>query len=266
MARLCGPAYTAHMRQDDSHWMDFLPNRSLRYYMTPARPCSYLPGETEQKVFAHLAVAQADSLHSSLSQAGFRRSQSIAYRPACPTCRACHSVRVDVARFKPGRSFRRVLAANSDLTRHPLRAVPTSSQFALFQRYVRARHEGEGMSTMNFQDFSVMVRSSPVQSAVIEYHKPVQRLRRPASELMAASLTDVLSDGLSLVYSFFDPQQADRSLGTHVILDHIRLAAELGLPYVYLGYWIPGSAKMDYKRRFGPLQVLKGRDWVPLEH
>jgi arginine-tRNA-protein transferase len=253
------------MRQDDSYWMDFLPNRALRYYLTPPTACSYLPGQTQRKVFTHLSVPQADSLHSGLSEAGFRRSQGVAYRPACPTCRACQSVRVDVARFVAGRSFRRVLSANADVQRRPLHALPTQTQYRLFRRYVQARHPGDGMSEMSFQDFCGMVRSSPVRSAVIEYHVERKGLRRSSGDLIAASLTDVLSDGLSLVYSFFDPDQPARSLGTHVILDHIRLASELDLPYVYLGYWIPGSEKMDYKRRFAPLQVLRGRNWVALE-
>lgn len=253
------------MRQDDSQILAFLPDRPLRYYLTGPAPCPYLDGRTERKAFTHLGVPHSDQVHAELSHAGFRRSQGIAYRPACPDCNACRSVRVDVARFLHSRRWRRVLARNADLERQPVPPRATREQYRLFRRYLRSRHDGEGMSDMSFEDYAGMVGSSPVRTLIFEYTRPRPGWRHGARELIAACLTDVLRDGFSLVYSFFDPQHPERSLGNYVILDHIRHAAELGLPYVYLGYWIPPSPKMAYKRDFRPLEVLAGETWRPLE-
>lgn len=235
-------------------------NRNLRFYLTNPSPCPYLPGKRERKAFTSLAVADADTLHNTLSQAGFRRSQGIAYRPACPSCNACRSVRVDVQRFQPSRSQRRVLMRNEDVTRLPTPAQATRSQFRLLKAYLKGRHDGGGMSEMTFRDYVNMVGDSPVKSLIFEYRQG-QALDAP---LVAASITDVLRDGLSMVYTFFDPRLKARSLGRFMILDHIRHAAALGLPHVYLGYWISGSEKMDYKRQYKPLEVLDGDRWRPL--
>ncbi len=234
--------------------------RTTRFYLTNPAPCPYLPGRRERKAFTNLATPDADSLHNTLSRAGFRRSQSIAYRPACPGCNACRSVRVMVRHASPSRNQKRVLRRNGDLTRTPVPAQATRQQFRLLKRYLQGRHEGGGMSDMSFRDYLNMVGESPVQTFIFEY-----RLGHDASApLVACSITDVLRDGLSMVYTFFDPLLEARSLGTYLILDHIRQASALGLPHLYLGYWIKGSDKMDYKRRFGPLEVLEGEHWRPL--
>ncbi|MEL8055432.1 MAG: arginyltransferase [Pseudomonadota bacterium] len=235
--------------------------RDLRFYVTGPSPCPYLPGRVERKGFTHLAPDGSDELHDKLSQAGFRRSQSVAYRPACPTCNACRSVRVDAGRFRASKNQKRVLRTNQDLVRSPVQARATREQFRLLKSYLGSRHEGGGMSDMGFRDYVAMVNDSPVQSLLFEYrlgeddHAP----------LMAVSLTDVMRDGFSMVYTFFDPRQRRRSLGTYLILDHILHAAERSLPHVYLGYWIRGSEKMDYKRRFSPLEVLEAGRWRELE-
>ena len=233
----------------------------LRFYVTGASPCPYLPGQIERKGFTHLTQENPDALHDQLSRAGFRRSQGVAYRPACPSCNACRSVRVDVAGFSPTRSQKRVLRSNADLVRRPIEARATREYYRLLKTYLRSRHDGGGMSDMGYREFCAMVNDSPVQTLLFEY-----RLGDDANApLVAVSLTDVLRDGFSMVYTFFDPALRRRSLGSYLILDHIQHAAELGLPHVYLGYWIKNSEKMDYKRRFQPLEVLDGGRWRPLE-
>ncbi|KCZ89459.1 arginyltransferase [Hyphomonas johnsonii] len=234
--------------------------RSLRFYVTNPSPCPYLPGKRERKAFTNLAVGDADAIHNSLSQAGFRRSQTIAYRPACPRCNACRSVRVPTREFVQSRNDRRTIARNATLIRTPVQAVATREQFRLLRDYVKTRHDKGGMSDMTYRDYVTMVGGSPVQSLIFEYRDS----DADDAPLVAVSITDVLRDGFSMVYTFFDPEQDRRGLGHYMILDHIRHAQDLGLPHVYLGYWVKGSPKMDYKRRYKPLEVLDGDDWRTL--
>ncbi|MCA8901891.1 MAG: arginyltransferase [Hyphomonas sp.] len=231
--------------------------RSLRFYVTNPGPCPYLPGRKERKAFTNLAVSESDLIHNMLSQAGFRRSQTIAYRPACPRCNACRSVRVPTRDYVPSRGDRRTLIRNAGLTRRAVEATPTREQYNLLRTYVKSRHEGGGMSDMSYRDYANMVGGSPVRSYIFEYRDGPET----DSPLVAASITDVLQDGFSMVYTFFDPDLDERSLGHFLILDHIRHATDLGLPHVYLGYWVKGSPKMDYKRRYKPLEVLDGDRW-----
>ncbi|MEM0985185.1 MAG: arginyltransferase [Pseudomonadota bacterium] len=248
------------MKLNDSHTFPLGLKRNVRFYMTNPAPCPYLSGKRERKAFTSLAVSDADALHDTLSKSGFRRSQGIAYRPACPNCNACRSVRVDVQKFKFSRNQRRVLRTNEDLHRYPTSAQATRQQYRLLKRYLRGRHDGGGMSEMSFRDYVAMVSDSPVQSLIFEYRQG----DAPNAPLIAAAITDVLRDGLSMVYTFFDPDHSSRSLGRFMILDHIREVAALGLPHLYLGYWIKGSDKMDYKRQYTPLEVLDGDRWRPL--
>jgi arginyl-tRNA--protein-N-Asp/Glu arginylyltransferase len=238
--------------------------RRMKFYLTSPQPCPYLPGKTERKVFANLAVDGAVSLNDSLTRSGFRRSQTIAYRPACKTCGACRSVRIDVAAFQMSRRWRRVLARNVDLEREANPARATREQFRLLKRYLDRRHPGGGMTDMEIRDYAGMVDASPVHTAVFEYRSRLNGKPGDDGVLQAAALTDVLRDGLSMVYSFYRPELADRSVGSFMVLDHVRLALELGLPYVYLGYWVRGSEKMGYKADFTPLEVFDGEDWRPL--
>jgi arginine-tRNA-protein transferase len=235
--------------------------RGLRFYVTSASPCPYLPGQVERKGFTHLNQDNSDSVHDLLSQAGFRRSQSVAYRPACPNCNACRSVRVANSGFSLSRNQKRLLNQNRDLVRRPVQPTATREQYRLLRTYLTSRHNGGGMSDMTYREYCAMINDSPVQTLVFEYRLGPD----PDSPLIAASLTDILRDGLSMVYTFFDPALTRRSLGTYMVLDHILHADDLGLPHTYLGYWIEGSAKMDYKRRFKPLEVLDGRHWRRLD-
>ena len=238
--------------------------RRMKFYLTSPQPCPYLPGRTERKVFANLAVDGAVDLNDSLTRSGFRRSQTIAYRPACKTCGACRSVRIDVAAFQMSRRWRRVLARNADLEREANLARATREQFRLLKRYLDRRHPEGGMTDMEIRDYAGMVDASPVHTAVFEYRNRLNGKPGDDGVLQAAALTDVLRDGLSMVYSFYRPELADRSVGSFMVLDHVRLAVELGLPYVYLGYWVRGSEKMGYKADFTPLEVFDGESWRPL--
>lgn len=235
-----------------------------QFFLTAPTPCPYLPGQMERKVFTHLVGARASALNEILTQGGFRRSQNIAYRPACESCKACVSVRVPVDRFVPGRGFRRVIERNRDLIGSRVEPAPTSEQYSLFRDYLDARHSEGGMADMTMLDYAMMVEDTHVETSLIEY-----RRRGPDSgftgrgqgDLYAVALTDKLNDGLSMVYSIYDPALEPRSLGTFMVLDHIERARRLGLPYVYLGYWVDGSPKMSYKARFLPQERLMPQGW-----
>ena len=238
-----------------------------QFYLTAPSPCPYLAGKEERKVFTHLVGERAAELNDLLTHGGFRRSQSIAYRPACESCRACISVRVVVDYFRPTRSMRRVLDRNHDVSGEMRAAVPTSEQYSVFRAYLDSRHHDGGMADMTVLDYAMMVEDSHVETRIIEYRKrgPDSGITGRGEELIAVALTDVLSDGLSMVYSFFDPAESTRSLGTFMILDHIVRARRMGLPYVYLGYWVDGSPKMDYKGRFLPQERLTPERWIRVQ-
>ncbi len=235
-----------------------------QFYLTAPSPCPYLANREERKVFTHLVGERAPELNDLLTHGGFRRSQSIAYRPACEGCRACVSVRVLVDDFQPSRSMRRILQRNADMIGEMRIAVPTSEQYSVFRSYLDARHREGGMADMTVLDYAMMVEDSHVETRVVEYRArgPDSFINgRGAGDLLAVGLTDVLVDGLSMVYSFFETELRDRSLGTFMILDHIARARRMGLPYVYLGYWVEGSRKMDYKARFLPQERLAPDGW-----
>lgn len=239
-----------------------------QFYLTAPSPCPYLPDKQERKVFTHLVGPHSSELHDILSQGGFRRSQGIAYRPACERCAACVSIRVCVDLFKPTRSMNRVRRANADLAGHFRPAQATSGQYSLFRSYLDDRHASGGMAHMSVLDYALMVEDSHVETKVIEYRRrgPDSAITgRDEGGLVACALTDILADGLSMVYSFFDTDLAERSLGTYMILDHIERARKLGKPYLYLGYWVEGSQKMAYKARFLPQERLTPRGWERYE-
>ncbi|NNE23354.1 MAG: arginyltransferase [Rhizobiales bacterium] len=236
-----------------------------QFFITSPAPCPYLSGRVERKVFTHLINQDAQKLHDALSHGGFRRSQNIAYRPACDGCNACVSVRVPVGMFEWTRSFRRTLRRNRDLVGCEVDPRATSEQYSLFRNYIETRHDDGGMADMTVLDFSSMINETFVNTKLIEYRLPhdISLAGRTVrgGELIAASLVDKLEDGLSMIYSFYEPELQDRGLGTFMILDHIERAQKLGLSYVYLGYWIADSQKMDYKSRFLPQERLSPDGW-----
>jgi leucyl-tRNA---protein transferase len=231
-----------------------------QFYVTAPQPCPYLPGRMERKLFTALQGDQAERLNDSLSKQGFRRSQNVLYRPSCAECSACLSARIRVADFAPSRSQMRVARRNGYLRRRASSPWATEDQFAMFRDYLDSRHATGGMADMDLFEFAAMIEETPIRSRLIEYTDPGP-FQGDRGRMAAVCLTDILDDGLSMVYSFFDPAFEKASLGTYVILDHIRIAREMGLPYVYLGYWVPGSAKMGYKARFGALEVYRAGQW-----
>jgi arginine-tRNA-protein transferase len=234
-----------------------------QFYLTAPSPCPYLAGKEERKVFTHLVGERAGELNNILTQGGFRRSQSIAYRPACEGCRSCVSVRVVANEFEASRSMRRIVNRNSDIVGEMKIAVPTSEQYSIFRAYLDSRHRDGGMADMTVLDYAMMVEDSHIETRVVEYRRREgDQAGRQAGDLIAVALTDVLGDGLSMVYSFFEPDEASRSLGTFMVLDHIERARQMGLAYVYLGYWVRGSRKMDYKSRFLPQERLTPDGWA----
>ncbi|WP_093360937.1 arginyltransferase [Tropicimonas isoalkanivorans] len=237
-----------------------------QFYVTAPQPCPYLKGRMERKLFTALQGEHAEKLNDTLSKQGFRRSQNVLYRPSCADCSACLSARIRVADFTPSRGQRRTLRRNAGMRRNATSPWATEAQYALFRRYLDSRHADGGMADMDIFEFAAMVEETPVRSRLVEYRDPTLTTQKdPAPDTLAAvCLTDVLEDGLSMVYSFYEPTLARRSLGTYLILDHIEIARAAKLPYVYLGYWVPGSPKMGYKAGFDALEIYKGGVWQPL--
>ncbi|CAG0909183.1 unnamed protein product [Cyprideis torosa] len=229
-----------------------------QFYVTAPQPCPYLPGRTERKLFTALQGDEAQKLNDSLSKQGFRRSQNVLYRPSCSDCAACLSARIVATKFQPTRGQRRIQKRNAHLQRSPASPWATEEQYDLFRRYLNARHADGGMADMDIFEFGAMIEETPIRSRVLEY------IDTETDRLVAVCLTDILDDGVSMVYSFYDPDLHQASLGTWMILDHIALAQETGLDHVYLGYWVPGSEKMGYKARFGALEVYHRGNWQAL--
>ncbi len=237
------------------------PVRFPRFFVTSPAPCPYLPGRSERKVFTELKGPHADALNDALGRIGFRRSQTVAYRPSCIDCNACVSVRVVADEFKASSTQRRNLKRNADLVTTFCRPWSTAEQFELLQRYLGERHPGGGMAAMDEVDFADMVEHTPVDTYMVEYREPTAD--GSPGRLVGACLTDKQGDGLSMIYSFYDPDHAERAgLGNYIILDHIRRATEMGLPFVYLGYWVEGAQRMQYKVRYRPLERLTRSGWT----
>lgn len=235
------------------------------FYVTAPQPCPYLAGKMERKLFTHLTQEKPEFVVDNLLKGGFRRSQNIAYIPYCDACTRCVSVRIAVDDFVPSASFKRVYKRNNDLQAQRLAASATSEQYSVFRGYIDERHGDGGMADMSVLDYAMMVEDTVVDTFITEYRFRSLLDAQKSDELdplIAVSLCDRLGDGISMVYSFFEPEMRGRSLGTYMILDHIDYARALGLPYVYLGYWIEDSKKMAYKQRFEPLEYLTSEGWV----
>jgi len=226
-----------------------------QFYVTAPQPCPYLEGRMERKLFTALQGDGAQRLNDGLSKQGFRRSQNVLYRPSCADCAACMSARISVADFTPSKSQKRVLRRNAGIERRATSPWATEDQYALFRRYLEGRHASGGMADMDTFEFASMVEETPIRTRVVEY------VEQETGALVAVCLTDVLDDGVSMVYSFFEPERTRASMGTYIILDHIAIAREAELPHVYLGYWVPGSPKMGYKANYDALEVFRGGTW-----
>ncbi len=239
--------------------MKYKPLHGTRFfYATAPLPCPYLPGRVERRVVTELMGRDIAAFHNTLSRAGFRRSHGIAYAPACPDCAACLAVRSVAGAFVPSRSQRRVWRLNENVQAEETVAVATAEQFDLFVAYQNSRHDDGEMARMDFSDYQAMVEESPVATMLVEF-------RDPDGILFGVCLADKLDDGLSAVYSFFDPILERRSPGTYMILWLIERAKEMDLSYVYLGFWIAGCSKMSYKDKFQPVEVHTADGWQILE-
>ncbi|MEM7688041.1 MAG: arginyltransferase [Pseudomonadota bacterium] len=240
------------------------PIRFPRFFVTSPAPCPYLPDRQERKVFTELKGAHADQLNEALGRIGFRRSQTVAYRPSCLDCQACVSVRVVAGEFKPSSTQKRDIKRNCDLVVTECRPWATDEQFDLLTKYLGMRHPDGGMSAMDELDYADMVEHTPVTSHLVEYREPTEDGSQ--GRLVGACLTDRQGDGLSMIYSFYDPEHTARQgLGNTIILDHIQRAARDGLPFVYLGYWVDGSPRMAYKVRYRPLEKLTRDGWQRMD-
>lgn len=238
-----------------------------QFYMTVPTRCPYLPDEFERKIFTQLHGRSAEILNDALTNAGFRRSQNIAYKPACESCAACLSVRIPVDQFNWTKSFKRVVNKNKHLIAETVPPVATDEQFGLLKDYLDVRHTDGGMAGMTVLDYAAMVEESAVRTHLVEYREPANETlyaNTRGGRLVATALTDILGDGLSMVYSFFDVSRTSSSLGSFLILDHIRQVQDMGLRYLYLGYWVKNSPKMAYKSRYRPLEYLGPNGWAPL--
>ena len=229
-----------------------------QFYVTAPQDCPYLDNQVERKLFTALYGTNSRRLNNSLSKQGFRRSQNVLYRPSCANCTACMSARISSREFKPSKSQKRILSKNSDIVRVVNPPLATDAQYDLFKQYITARHPNGGMSDMDANDFTAMIEETNVESKLIEYYAK----KNGELELISFSLVDILDDGISMVYSVFNPDFKEKSLGTYMILDHNDLALEMDLKFVYLGYWVEGSSKMDYKKRFSSLEVFTNDKWV----
>ncbi|MGA3306874.1 MAG: arginyltransferase [Stellaceae bacterium] len=224
------------------------------FFATGTLPCPYVAGRSERKLVTELFGSAASGLYNELSRAGFRRSHALAYRPACSGCSACVPVRIPVEDFAESRSQRRIRNVNRDLAASAENPRADHEQFRLFQRYQRSRHADSDMAAMTFGDYRAMIEDSPLLTRVLT-------LREKSGALRGACLADVLDDGISAVYSYYDPGEGKRGLGTMLVLGLVDEARRRGLAFVYLGYWISASAKMAYKERFRPLEALRDGEW-----
>ncbi len=224
----------------------------LRLRVTRTQPCAYLKDQVEQRLAGDISACPEE--HDSLAEAGFRRVENWAYKPACPQCHACTPIRVACNDFVPSRNLKRIKSRNADLSRHINGGRLSLQHYDIFQRYLATRHEDGQMTGMGFDEFSAMILNSPIRTCLFEY-------TNSDDQLLACMLVDTQRDGLSAVYSFFEPETEDRSLGSFMIADMIALCRETGLPYLYLGYFISQSRKMAYKARFRPYQLFQDGVW-----
>jgi len=229
---------------------------SLDFYLTPEHDCSYLPPQQAMTLFADPAVCIDTALYSELIQHGFRRSGTHVYRPRCPTCDACIPIRIPVDDFSPSRGQRRVWKRNQDLTISAVPAEYNHEHFKLYQRYMRARHAGGGMDNPEPEKYSEFLINPYIDACFYEF--------RHECQLLAVAAVDTLANGMSAVYTFFEPAEAARSLGSMAILWQIEEARRCQIPYVYLGYWIKECQKMVYKEKYRPFEVFRDGVWQRL--
>ncbi|HBJ88724.1 MAG TPA: arginyltransferase [Gammaproteobacteria bacterium] len=227
---------------------------SVRLFRTSPHPCSYKDSEQAATVFVDPDLVIDKALNSKLSDLGYRRSGAHLYRPDCDFCQACISCRVPVAEFQFNRSQRRILRRNESLRMVEKSDLTDEFAYGLYQRYINQRHLDGDMFPASLEQYEAFIKTKMVDTRFFLFYEQ--------DELLAVSVVDFLEQGLSAVYTFFDPDQSQRSLGNFAILWQIKKCQELGLPYLFLGYWIKGCGKMEYKSKFRPLEMLINGRWV----
>lgn len=225
----------------------------VRLFQTLPHACGYFAERSAQNLVLDPAAPQLDQLYGPALERGFRRAGGHLYFPNCPQCHACTPCRVDVANFEPDRSQRRCLKRNADLVVSEVVPSYNRERHALYETYLRSRHAGGGMDDADASDFRRFLTAPWSPTVFLEV--------RLEQQLLAVAVTDICAEGLSAVYTFFDPEQRARSLGTYAILQQIAMARRRGVDSLYLGFWIQGHPKMDYKRRFQPLQLRGAEGW-----
>ncbi len=232
--------------------------QTLNFYATPEHDCSYLQNRIAKTLFVDPQVSIDQGTYSQLSDLGFRRSGQHIYRPHCHDCNACISVRVPVKHFKPSKSQRRIINKNSDLTIHESTPKFTEEYYALYSRYINERHQDGDMYPPSFEQFDSFLVQTNKNTTFYEF-------RTPDHTLIALTVVDALSQGLSAIYTFFDPDYEKRSLGSYCILWEIEQCQRKDYPYLYLGYWIKNCRKMNYKIAFTPFEFLLNGEWIPFQ-
>lgn len=230
---------------------------SIRVLQTVEHPCGYYPERLARNLVIDPNAERQDDLYDALASSGFRRAGNHIFRPHCRRCTECIATRIPTTQFTPNRSQKRCLKRNSDLVVTQEPASYNSEYFQLYQRYLGQRHPDGGMDNPDPEDFKSYLLSNWARTSFLEL--------RLNGALVGLAVTDVLNNGLGSVYTFYDPEESNRSLGTFAILQQIELARDMSLPYVYLGYWINGHPKMDYKRKYSGIQGFKGRSWDCLD-
>ncbi len=232
-------------------------SRKLRLFRAGPHPCSYKDGQLASTLFLDPSLSMDRRIYSRLSEIGFRRSGAHFYRPDCETCRACVPLRIPVADFAWRRRHRRIWKANSDLRAVEDNMIDDGESFALYRKYIAARHGGGDMHPATREQYRAFIRTATPDTRFAKYFLD--------GELVAASVTDLLEQGLSAIYTWYEPDLPRRSLGTYSIIRQIRATLAAGLPHLFLGYWIRDCPGMDYKQDFRPLELLRDGDWIRLD-
>lgn len=234
--------------------------RPVIFHRSSPLPCPYIPGKLERKLFTRLPEPDTANLNGVLTAGGFRRSHDFIYRPVCETCSACKPVRIDARGWKPTRNERKLMNRNRDLVMIERAPHATTEQYRMFARYQYMRHGDGDMAAMGPDDYAGMIEEGATNTRVLEW-----RLGDEHGRLMGVMLIDITGDGYSAVYSFYEPEETGRSLGRHMVLDLCTRTVAEHLPYLYLGYYIAQSPKMNYKTCYKPLEVLENGRWVPFD-